>query len=281
MKGPRPLVIATVLRAAGARLAAAGVVDPGRDARRLMPDVLGISTAGLAARLPDPITAQEHTRFETLVDMRAARQPLSQIVGKRAFFGRDFVVSGDVLDPRPDTETLVEHALAAPFSRVLDLGTGSGCILISLLAERTAATGVGTDDAPAALDVARVNARALGVADRAAFTRANWFSGLSGQFDLIVSNPPYIARDEMADLAPEVRDWEPRMALTDNGDGLGAYRAIAAGAGAHLAPGGRVLVEIVPTQATAVQGYFAAAGFSDTRVFTDLDGRDRVIAVRR
>jgi release factor glutamine methyltransferase len=204
---------------------------------------------------------------------------MGQILGHRAFWRHRFRVTPDVLDPRPETEALVAEALRAPFVRVLDLGTGSGAILLSLLADRPAATGLGTDVSAPALAVAAHNAAALGLADRAAFLRADWFDGVAGSFDLIVSNPPYIAEGEMAALAPEVRDWEPRLALTPGGDGLAAYRTIAAGAGAHLAPGGRLIVETGAAQGPAVAAIMAAAGLGPVRVLPDLAGRDRVVAV--
>ena len=147
-----------------------------------------------------------------------------------------------------------------------------------MLAETGQASGLGVDLSPAALGVAESNARALGLLDRARFAASDWFAAVTGRFDLIVSNPPYIAAAEMAALAPEVRDHEPRLALTDGADGLTAYRAIAAGAVAALAPGGRLIVEIGPTQGAAVAGMFAAAGLAEVRVLRDMDGRDRVVA---
>ncbi|MEF9605777.1 peptide chain release factor N(5)-glutamine methyltransferase, partial [Paracoccus sp. PXZ] len=155
----------------------------------------------------------------------------------------------------------------------------TGAILISLLAERPGARGTGTDISPAALMVARENAARIGVC--ADFLESDWFASVAGQFDLIVSNPPYIALDEMADLSPEVREWEPRHALTDGADGLSAYRAIAAGAPAHLSPGGRLLVEIGPTQGRAVAALMQAAGLVEPRILPDLDGRDRVVGARK
>mgnify|MGYP001032363558 CR=1 FL=1 len=184
----------------------------------------------------------------------------------------------DVLDPRPDTETLVAAALEQPFARVVDLGTGSGAIVLTLLAEHPAATAVGVDLSPAAIAVAQGNAERLGVAGRVALLQSDWFGAVTGRFDLIVSNPPYIAADEMALLSPEVRDHEPHMALTPGGDGLDAYRHIAAKAGAYLTKGGRILLEIGPTQASAVTGFLANAGFAEPVCLTDIDGRDRVIA---
>ena len=211
---------------------------------------------------------------------RLDRRPVSRILGEREFWGRCFKVTEATLDPRPETETLVELALAEPFSQVLDLGTGTGCILISLLAERPDATGVGTDISDQAVLVAGDNAERHEVADRLILPLSGWFDSIGGRFDLIVSNPPYIAGEEMSTLEPEVRDHDPRIALTDGGDGLSAYRAIAAGAPDHLTAGGRLLVEIGPTQAGAVTGLFRAAGLEDITVHPDLDGRDRVVSGR-
>ncbi len=268
---------AEALREAAARLTAAGVADAPRDARRLLAHATGIGADRLLLHLGEPLAPEAAAAFARAVAARAARQPVAQITGSRLFWGRAFRVTRDTLDPRPETETLIAAALERPYARVLDLGTGTGCILLTLLAERPGARGLGTDLSAAALEVAAENAEALGLADRAEFAVSDWFAGLAGRFDLIVSNPPYIAAGEMAGLAPELRDWEPHLALTPGGDGLDAYRAIAAGAGVHLAPGGRLMVEIGPAQGAAVQALFAAAGLAGLRVLPDLDGRDRVI----
>ena len=250
-----------VLRDGVAILKDAGIVDPGREARilwRATPD-------------EDPKT------FLCMIAQRAKRSPLSHVLGYRDFYAHRFIVTADVLDPRPDTETLIIAALAAPFTRVLDLGTGSGCILLSLLAACDDAHGVGTDVSQAALDVAAQNRAQLGLQDRATFMQSDWFDAVEGQFDLIVSNPPYIAASEMDDLQPEVRLHEPRIALTDEADGLTAYRKVSRGAGAYLSPNGRLMFEIGPTQAAAVTTLMQEAGFADIRVIQDLDGRDRVV----
>lgn len=276
----RPLSGADAVRFAIPRLRAAGVEDAARDARLLLGHALGIAPNRLTLHMADLLPPEAAARFEAAIAARAARQPVSQITGQRLFWGRPFRVTRDVLDPRPETETLIAAALAAPFARVLDLGTGSGCILLTLLAERPGASGVGVDLSDAALGVARANAAALGVNDRADLRASDWFAQVAGRFDLIVANPPYIAAAEMPGLAPEVRDWEPHLALSPGGDGLDAYRAIAAGVGAHLAPGGRLLVEIGPTQGAAVSALFHTAGLQGVAVHPDLDGRDRVVAAR-
>lgn len=261
---------------AARRLAAAGIEGAARDADRILAAVLGVEPGRLRV-MDRGLTGDELARLDQGLAARIARQPVAQIVGFRDFYAHRFRVTRDTLDPRPETEVLVQAALELPWTSVLDMGTGTGAILISLLAARPGARGLGTDISDAALAVARGNACRIGVT--ADFAPADWYDGVTGRFDLIVSNPPYIAADEMAGLSPDVRDWEPCLALTDGSDGLTAYRAIAAGAGDHLYPGGHVLVEIGPTQAGAVGALFADAGAA-TRVIRDLDGRNRVILAR-
>lgn len=269
------------VRAAAARLSAAGVPDALSDAKRLMGAVLAVTPGQLIAVGRDTLEAEAAAVFAGFVDQRAKRQPVSQVIGGRWFYGRWFKVTTDVLDPRPETETLIALALAEPFANVLDLGTGSGAILVTLLAERPEARGVGTDLSETGILVAGDNAAAHGVASRLILPVSDWWEDVGGTYDLIVSNPPYIGVAEMGALDPDVRDWEPRMALTDEGDGLSAYRAIAAGARDHLSPGGRLLVEIGPSQGAAVAGLFQAAGLEEIAVHPDMDGRDRVVAARR
>jgi release factor glutamine methyltransferase len=269
------------LRLAVPRLAAAGVEDAARDARVLLAHALGVAADRMTLHLPDEMTEPQTQAYEEALQAREARQPVAQITGRRLFWGQWFRVTRDTLDPRPDTETLVAEALTQPFLKVLDLGTGTGCILLSCLKGMPMARGVGVDVSEVALAVAAENSWDLGLQARAKFVQSNWFDKVSGAFDLIVSNPPYIAADEMPALAPEVRDWEPHLALTPGGDGLGAYRAIARGALARLMPGGRLLVEIGPTQGAAVSALFAAAGMDGIRVLPDMDGRDRVVSATK
>lgn len=272
---------AEALRSAVARLRSAGIEDAPRDARRLLAHALGVAPDRLTLLLADMLPEPAQDRFDAAVTARSARQPVSQIVGERAFFGRRFLVTRDTLDPRPETELAVEAAIEEPFVKLLDLGTGTGCILLSCLAAIPFATGLGTDVSAAALAVAQSNADRLGLAARVRFRVSDWFAAVPDRFDLIVSNPPYIAEAEIAGLAPEVRDWEPRGALTPGGDGLGAYRAIAAGAGARLMAGGRLVLEIGAGQAAAVCALLEAQGFTGPEVRRDLDGRDRVIVARQ
>ena len=272
---------AELLARATAELIAADVPDAGRDARRLLAHVLKVPPGRLTLFLPEPVAPELTVIFNALIARRADRVPVSHLTGRRLFYGREFLVTPEVLDPRPETETLIEAALAEPFGSVLDLGTGSGCILLTLLAERTQAIGVGIELSEAALNVAFWNRNALKLEPRAALEQGSWYEPLSGvdeRFDLIVSNPPYIALNEIHGLAPEVRDYEPRIALTDEGDGLSCYRAIIAGHGPFLAPGGRLMVEIGPTQGAAVSALMRQAGLDGVRVISDLDGRDRVVS---
>lgn len=274
------MTAAQAMAAAAARLRAAGVADPARDARVLLAHAARVDAARVTLIAPEDLSPEIEERFEQLVSLRAIRVPVSHLIGEREFYGRRFKVSGEVLDPRPETETLIEAALAEPFSQVLDLGIGSGCILVTLLAERPDSRGVGVDISEAACLQASANAVLHRVQSRASILRSDWFASVAGQFDLIVANPPYIARSEWDGLDEDVRRHEPRIALTDDGDGLGAYRRIAAGVAGYLAPGGRILLEIGPTQAVAVEKLLADAGLRDIDVIADLDGRDRVVRAR-
>lgn len=272
--------ITQTLEQGAARLTPVAADMARREAGILLGHVLGISSAQLFANSDALVAPEQASRFEHLLQQREQHRPVSQLVGKRAFWEHEFVVTPDVLDPRPDTELLVELALEhTQARRVLDLGTGSGCILCSVLRGLPRATGLGVDISQAALSVARRNAVALGVADRAEFQCASWFDGIEGSFDLILSNPPYVTQDEYDTLEPEVRNWEPRSALTDDGDGLAAYRAIAGQLYAFLAPGGLALFEHGWRQAGQVAEIFRAQGFSDLRSYRDLSGKDRVIGV--
>ncbi|MGV6848116.1 MAG: peptide chain release factor N(5)-glutamine methyltransferase [Marinibacterium sp.] len=272
---------AEAMATATARLRAAGVTDPARDARLLLAHAARVEAARVTLIAPEDLEPEIEERYDQLIALRLVRVPVSHLVGERAFYGRRFKISRDVLDPRPETETLIEAALAEPYARVLDLGTGSGCILVTLLAETPQATGMGVDISDLACLQASANAVLHRVQDRAEILQSDWFSRVSGAFDLIVANPPYISRDELAGLAPEVRDHEPDLALTDGGDGLGAYRKIIAAAPEFLKDGGRLIVEIGATQASDVCDLCAAAGLNGVRTLRDLDRRDRVVCARK
>ncbi len=253
-----------------------GIDSAALDARLIVAKVLGIDKSRLTLHLRDEWNDDQMEDAIILAGQRSDHTPMSHILGYREFYGRRFEVNSDVLDPRPETETLIAEALSKPFSELLDLGTGSGAIAVTLVAERPAATGIATDLSPCALEVAGRNADTHGVSPRLHFEESDWFSAVGGTFDLIVSNPPYIALDEMPSLAPEL-SYEPRMALTDEADGLTAYRKIAAGAPEHLNADGWLMVEIGWQQGPAVAALFEDAGLINVAIKPDLDGRDRVV----
>ena len=274
-----PEAVRALLAAATQRLRAAGCETPELDARILFQAATGLSREELILSPDHVVAPEQRTRFEGFLERRARREPVSRILGEREFYGRVFRVTRDVLDPRPDTETLIDAALALmPVqARILDLGTGTGAIAITLLAERPGASGVAVDVSEAALAVARENAAQLGVADRLTLELGSWFSPVSGRFDIIASNPPYIPATEIAGLSPDVRNFDPALALVGGEDGLAPYREIAAGAAAHLKPEGHVLVEIGSGQAVEVAAIFAARGFSLMAVHSDLGGHVRCL----
>lgn len=271
---------AEAMAAAASRLRAAGVPDPARDARLLLAHAASVDAARVTLIAPEEIAPEIAERYENLVALRAVRVPVSQLVGSRAFYGRDFKISRHVLDPRPETETLIELALGEPFETVLDLGTGSGCILVTLLAERPDVRGVGVDLSEDACLQASANAVHFGVQARAAIHQSDWFARVEGRFDLIVANPPYLAATEMDEVAPELRDHEPQMALTDGLDGLSAYRVIASQAQGYLTAAGRVLAEIGWQQGEAVCDIFRRSGWASVELAQDLGGRPRVVCAR-
>lgn len=268
--------------AAAAALAAAGVEDARTDARLLAQHAFGLDRGQLLAARDRPASDAERERLAGLIERRKAREPVSRILGMREFWSLDFVLSPATLDPRPDSETVVEAALAlvddrrAPL-RVLDLGTGTGCLLLALLSELPAAFGVGVDRSPEAAATARQNAVRLGLSGRAGFVVADWATALAGGFDLVVSNPPYIAADEMAGLAPEVARFDPVLALLGGADGLDAYRAITADLGRLLAPGGWAVLEVGQGQDAAVADLLARAGLVRGGVRPDLAGVPRAV----
>lgn len=256
----------------------ARIDNPMHDARILFCHASGIALDRLTFHLQDCVNLKAKSHFDGFIARRIMREPVSHIIARRLFWGRSFVVGPDVLDPRPETEVLIAQALLKPFTRVLDLGVGSGAILLSLLAENPNALGVGVDLSSAALAVAQQNASRLGVSQRVDLRCGSWFEPVKGRFDLIVANPPYIALDEMAALSLEVVRYEPRLALTDEGDGLSHYRHILAHIRDYLAPLGRVLFEVGANQAREVINMCHQAGFNQVDTIRDFDGKDRVIS---
>lgn len=276
------------VRAAQRALAEAGVEDAGRDARLLVAAAAGVDTQEIIIRPERPLAPAQQSRLQAMLARRCAREPVSRILGEREFYGRRFALSAATLDPRADSETLIEAVLGLAARegwgerplRILDIGTGTGCLLLTLLAELPLATGVGTDISAAALDTAASNAAALGLAARAAFTQADVLDGIDGGFDLVVSNPPYIPTGEIAGLKSEVRKYDPRAALDGGPDGLAIYRRIIAGLPRVLQ--GWVVLEVGAGQADAVaqllQQAFVKTRHAEVARYSDLGGHTRCVA---
>ncbi|MEN0653757.1 MULTISPECIES: peptide chain release factor N(5)-glutamine methyltransferase [Hyphobacterium] len=265
------------------RLGEAGIADAALEAKYLVSAATRLEGASLIAEGRRVITADEAERLEAMAARRLAREPLAHILGNQPFWTLDLEVSPDVLIPRADTETLVETALdqmpSAPgIQRVLDVGTGSGAVLLAILKERPNAYGIGTDISAAALKMAERNAARNGLDGRSGFRQTSWAGGLKGtDFDLAVSNPPYIATAVIAGLEPEVRDHDPALALDGGEDGLEAYRALLPELFRVLKPGAPMAVEIGFDQAAAVCALTTDAGFTGIGVRCDLGGNDRVV----
>jgi len=286
-----PPTLGTVLRQATADLRAAGIDGAGNDARRLLAWVLGLSAAQLLSQPERAIGSAEAGSFSACIARRIAREPVSRILGEREFFGRGFAISPATLDPRPDSETLVEAALelvrsegwSAKPVRILDVGTGSGCLLLSLLAELPLATGVGTDKSVAALEVARANAHRLGVARRAAWLATDALESIRGAFDILICNPPYIPTAEIQRLDPEVRCFDPLSALDGGSDGLLFFRRLAATVG-HVSADGWIVLEVGHDQADAVVALLSCRAPSinsqEIRLYHDAGDRRRCVAAR-
>jgi release factor glutamine methyltransferase len=271
-------------RALAEKFAAAGLDSPQLDARILVGHALGLDHAALLAAAERVLSADEDSAIAVLVERRLAHEPVARIVGTKEFWSLDLRIDDATLVPRPETETVVEAVLAAidrrgaraRALRIVDLGTGSGAILLALLSELKNAHGIGSDINPRALAVARDNAVRLGQGN-VAFVACDLAAALRGPFDLIVANPPYIASSDIATLAPEVRLFDPRLALDGGADGLNFYRAIAAAAAELLTPDGAVVVEIGAGQAEPVATIFAAAGLVPSPPRPDLHGVPRAL----
>lgn len=279
------MTLAEAVAQATERLAAAGIEEPRREARLLACRLLGAGPELLLGHPEKQLSAEEAGRIAAAAGRRAAHEPVSRILGEREFWSLPFALNAATLDPRPDSETLVEAVLAAlpdrnaPL-RLLDLGTGTGCLLLALLSELPQAAGTGIDVSEAAVAQAAENAQRLGFGERARFLRHSWDDGLAletAPWDVIVSNPPYIASGEIAGLAPEVAGYDPPAALDGGSDGLAAYRALIPAAAAVLVPGGLIALEIGHGQAAAVEELLVAAGLAPLCRAADLAGIERCL----
>jgi release factor glutamine methyltransferase len=281
--------VAAARRALASAFRAGSIETPELDARLIVGHALGLDHTAIVAADQRQISDDEAQRIADYAARRLAHEPVARIRGRKEFWSLDLRITPDVLVPRPETETLVEAALTAigkprrmDALRVADLGTGSGALLLALLHELPRATGVATDRSLAAIDIARANALAHGVASRAAFIACDYGDALGGDFDLIVTNPPYICAHDIGKLAPEVRDFDPRLALDGGPDGLDAYRAIAADATRLLRPDGLIIVECGFGQADSIAMLFINAGLSVPRpAAPDLSGFPRALVAIR
>jgi release factor glutamine methyltransferase len=281
--------LAALLAEARASLAASGIDDPNLDARLIVEHFSGTDRADAIGRPDMPVSPEARQAIEAAIARRAAGEPVHRILGFREFYGLRLNLSSETLEPRPDTETLVDavlphlRQLAATVGacRILDLGTGTGAIALALLAEVPAATAVGADISADALATANRNAKENGLSGRFQTVQSDWFEKISGSFHVIVANPPYIPSEELKTLQDEVRKFDPARALDGGADGLDAYRMIAAQAKVYLKAAGRLAVEIGHTQREAVRRLFEAAGFRIVEARKDLAGRDRVLVFER
>ena len=288
-EGTSPGTVAGAFRALAADLRQVGVATPELDARLLVCVACDLTHEAFVLNPARPLTGPEAARLGKLAARRADREPVSRLLGRREFWGREFAIGAPTLDPRPDSETLVAAALAlveesggreAPL-RVADLGTGSGCLLLTLLAELPHAEGLGLDVEEGALHIAASNADALGVRDRARFVCGSWLAAIGGVFDLVIANPPYVVSHEIDRLAPEVARFEPRLALDGGRDGLDAYRAIVAELPRVMASSGIAAMEVGEGQAEAVAGLIARSGLGRSRpvqAWPDLSGAGRCLS---
>lgn len=274
--------VGSAIQEAARRFESAGVTGAALDARLLVAHAIGAEPEILVTDPGRRLSDAERETLETLVRRRERREPISHLLGRREFWSLEFRVTADTLDPRPDSETLIEAALAAIEDRaaplrILDLGTGTGCLLLALLSELPRARGVGIDISTAALAVARDNAAALGLGERAVFRQGDWGNGLTGRFDIIVANPPYVRRGDIAGLQPEIARFEPRQALDGGPDGLDCYRALSQHIRRLQTPGGFAAIEIGDGQDTEISGIFLNSGLEIQDAKDDLNGIRRCL----
>jgi release factor glutamine methyltransferase len=279
--------VVDIVSSVAKRLWQVGIENEDYEARLLVAHALGLPSATLYLEAPEHLSFRQGMDIEHYVERRCKREPLSKIVGEKEFWSLPFKVSKATLDPRPDSETLIEAVLEylshhdAPL-RFLDIGTGSGCLLLAALQEYPESTGVGVDISPDALKIARYNADALGMTARTTFLEGSWTAPVTtDQFDVILSNPPYIATAEIATLAPEVREFDPMLALDGGEDGLEAYRQLMPLLGAVLQPEGYIFLEIGYTQQAAVEALVTEAGLEVVVCKQDLAGNPRCVVARK
>ena len=279
--------LATLRKKIEARLRKKGIEEAPLDARLLISHIIPVTEIDFAINADQTVSNEQQNLIDILVQKREKRIPMSQIFGEKEFWSLSFKVTRDTLTPRPDSETLIEVALNefedknATLS-ILDLGTGSGCLLLTLLSELKNATGLGIDVSTSAIKVANENATNLSLNNRATFLKSDWFEKLSKtkKFDLIIANPPYIGLNEKPELTPEVCEHEPYSALFAGEEGLDDYRIIAADISSYMSEKSIIILEIDYRQSSTVKDIFEQKGFKNINVFQDLGGRDRCLLIR-
>jgi release factor glutamine methyltransferase len=280
------VTIDTVIAVATAQLASVGIADARREARLILALALEVDPAMVLGYPERELDAGQRARLDRLIARRLKHEPFSRLKGIREFWSLDFALSPETLDPRPDSETVIEAALAhlpdrrAPL-RLVDFGTGTGCLLLALLSELPNATGLGIDILPGAVEIARRNAASLGLSARAQFRLGDWDRGIVGEADVILANPPYIPSQEVPSLAPEVADFEPLIALDGGPDGLVAYRALAPAVQRLLTQGGLACLELGAGQAVSVAGILSESGLTINEIRRDLSGVERCLVATR
>ena len=286
LAAPLEASVGALLAEATACLQSAGVPQGRRDARLLIAASLDVGVEAVVGYPERLLSDSQWTHAQEMIARRAAREPVSRILGRREFWGLGFQLSPATLDPRPESETLIEAVLERPVSRrdaprVLDLGTGSGCLLLAMLSALPEASGLGVDLEPAALATAAANAEALGLAGRCRFAVSDWDAAVTGLWDILLCNPPYVTEAQMAELAPEVAEHDPQAALAGGADGLDAYRRLLPGLPRLLAPDGMAALEIGAGQAVAVGRMAFAAGLSAVDCPRDLAGIERCLILNK
>ena len=267
-----------VLRVTAKELKKIGIDNSIGDSKKMLAHIMGISKEKLLLLEPEIFPKSLEAKFFKMIGLRKQHQPVSQIIGYKSFWGRDFFISNKVLDPRAETEELIHHALKKEFSNILDLGTGSGAIIITLLLENTSATGVGVDIDLEAIKVAKINSKNFSVGKRIGFLQSNWCESITEKFDLVISNPPYVDINEKDQYSSHLVKWEPYHAIFSEAGGTAAYQVIAKQLKKVMLKSGLALFEIGFSQSSAVSVIFTKEGFT-AEVFKDMSGRDRVIKV--
>ena len=262
------------------KLSISAIDNAARDARILVAHALGIPKSQLTLNTNENVPEETRSSLEKLISRRINREPIAKILGKRQFWGRTFFINEDVLDPRGDTETLIDHVIDRPVRSVLELGTGSGVIAISLACEWKEVNVVATDISEAALLVAQKNAKNFDVEDKIDFLKSDWFEAIEGKFDLIISNPPYIGLSEISEISQEVLNYDPDLALFAGCYGLDSYERIIPHVTKFLKPGGIVVFEIGASQSESVKTLMNSSGLSEVKTFKDLAGKDRLVTAK-